>query len=159
MTKKRKAAKSKVGAKKKKHAKKVATLFRKPAAGAITIGVGNTIAVVPDPISLNPDSDLYFIVVNQEHVGDDGVDHDVWIDPGKVVNKGTGKKEDPFALAPGHTHVPAGEKKVLRLKMKPKYATPNVTFKYTVESSAPNGPTNSLDPDLDVIDPRASGRA
>jgi hypothetical protein len=147
----KKGGKGKNAGKKKSAKKKAAT--GTPAVGAITIGVGNVITLVPDTIQVDPDSDLSFLIANQ-----DDYDHQVWIDPGLVVNKGSGKKQNPFSGDIGKTNVPAGKSKAMTLRTKTKGGFPElpVTLKYTVESFTKGGLSSALDPDLDVVDPTAT---
>jgi hypothetical protein len=120
-----------------------------PAAGVITITGPQAVAVDPPSIRLTHDSDLSFLVVNQD------IDaHDVWLDPSKVIVKDTGRPEAPWSITAPKTRVPAGGTRILIYRMNPQFDPPSVTLKYTVDLFTPGQPVHSLDPDLDVSDPR-----
>lgn len=141
---KKKAGKSTMVTKKTGKKKTLAT--GTPGVGAITIEPGNVITLLPDKITVNPNSDVSFIIANQ-----DGDGHLIWIDPSLVVIKDTTTKKDPFRADIGKKNVPAGEIKVITLRTKAKASFPHsVTLKYTVQSFVEHGEPAVLDPDLEV---------
>ena len=140
----KKKAKKKTVKKKKKKTQATGA----PGVGAITIEPGNVLTLVPDTISVTPDSDVSFLIANADEVA-----HHIWINPELVINPGNGgRKQDPFVADIGRKPVPAGAIRLITLRTRKKAGFPHlpVTLKYTVESFTKDGSTFTLDPDLEV---------
>jgi hypothetical protein len=107
----------------------------------------------PDPLVCIPGAPVTWLVFNQ-----DGIAHDISIDPADFRRKDNGNHEHPFP-----------KKDVLTVTVQPnhydvlyttiKKGAKNVIYKYSVRSSNGDGTTNVLDPDLEVVDPGSGDTA